>query len=176
MTAYVGLQLKAYLLFAGFANKLQIVQLVALRSFKEALALCKLLPPEDAAFRANKEDDIHKRLALHVSSLWTIYMLSALTFLSIIVCNCPDFIGYPAFVLSCSFFLPYSILNYHKKLHRKSTHLANYNVLFDYSGLLLSRSEIFEVFVHLDCIAGLNNLKRHGAGAPLLAGSEKQHL
>lgn len=39
----------------------QIVQLVALRSFKEALALCKLLPPEDAAFRANKEDDIHKR-------------------------------------------------------------------------------------------------------------------
>eukprot|EP00250_Pteridium_aquilinum_P027633 c3535_g1_i1 orf=204-3350(-) len=39
----------------------QIVQLAASRSFKEALALCKLLPQEDAALRANKEDDIHKR-------------------------------------------------------------------------------------------------------------------
>ncbi|KAI5082169.1 hypothetical protein GOP47_0001912 [Adiantum capillus-veneris] len=39
----------------------QIVQLTASRSFKEALALCKLLPQEDAALRANKEDDIHRR-------------------------------------------------------------------------------------------------------------------
>lgn len=39
----------------------QIVQLAASRSFDEALALCKLLPPEDAALRANKEEDIHKR-------------------------------------------------------------------------------------------------------------------
>ena len=40
---------------------LQIVQLTASRKFEEALALCKLLPPEDAALRANKEDDIHRR-------------------------------------------------------------------------------------------------------------------
>lgn len=39
----------------------QIVQLAASKSFKEALALCKLLPQEDAALRANKEDDIHRR-------------------------------------------------------------------------------------------------------------------
>ncbi|KAH7372762.1 hypothetical protein KP509_17G019800 [Ceratopteris richardii] len=39
----------------------QIVQLIASQSFKEALDLCKLLPQEDAALRANKEDDIHRR-------------------------------------------------------------------------------------------------------------------
>ena len=45
---------------------LQIVQLTASRKFEEALALCKLLPPEDAALRANKEDDIHRRLAVMI--------------------------------------------------------------------------------------------------------------
>ncbi|MCO5575279.1 hypothetical protein L7F22_029079 [Adiantum nelumboides] len=39
----------------------QIVQLAASRSFREALALCKLLPQEDAALKVNKEDDIHRR-------------------------------------------------------------------------------------------------------------------
>eukprot|EP00249_Psilotum_nudum_P022700 c28613_g1_i1 orf=68-3187(+) len=39
----------------------QIVQLAASRNFDEALALCKLLPAEEAALRAAKEDDIHIR-------------------------------------------------------------------------------------------------------------------
>ncbi|XP_039010513.1 vacuolar sorting protein 39-like [Hibiscus syriacus] len=41
----------------------QIVQLTASGNFEEALALCKLLPPEDASLRAAKEGSIHMRYA-----------------------------------------------------------------------------------------------------------------
>ncbi|KAF3966327.1 hypothetical protein CMV_009571 [Castanea mollissima] len=41
----------------------QIVQLTASGNFDEALALCKLLPPEDASLRAAKEGSIHIRYA-----------------------------------------------------------------------------------------------------------------
>ncbi|KAK9990410.1 hypothetical protein SO802_025395 [Lithocarpus litseifolius] len=41
----------------------QIVQLTASGNFDEALALCKLLPPEDASHRAAKEGSIHIRYA-----------------------------------------------------------------------------------------------------------------
>ena len=40
---------------------LQIVQLTASGDFEEALALCKLLPPEEASLRAAKEGSIHMR-------------------------------------------------------------------------------------------------------------------
>ena len=40
---------------------LQIVQLTASGDFEEALALCKLLPPEDSSLRATKESSIHIR-------------------------------------------------------------------------------------------------------------------
>lgn len=40
---------------------LQIVQLTASGDFEEALALCKLLPPEDSSLRAAKEGSIHIR-------------------------------------------------------------------------------------------------------------------
>ncbi|KAJ6809545.1 vam6/Vps39-like protein [Iris pallida] len=39
----------------------QIVQLTASGDFEEALALCKLLPPEDSTLRASKESSIHMR-------------------------------------------------------------------------------------------------------------------
>ncbi|KAG6549551.1 hypothetical protein Mapa_008932 [Marchantia paleacea] len=39
----------------------QVVQLAASGNFQNALALCKMLPPEDAALRASKEDAIHIR-------------------------------------------------------------------------------------------------------------------
>ncbi|XP_078171636.1 vacuolar sorting protein 39 isoform X1 [Carex rostrata] len=39
----------------------QIVQLTASGEFEEALALCKLLPPEDSSLRASKESSIHMR-------------------------------------------------------------------------------------------------------------------
>jgi hypothetical protein len=39
----------------------QIVQLTASGNFEEALALCKLLPPEDSNLRAAKEGSIHLR-------------------------------------------------------------------------------------------------------------------
>lgn len=39
----------------------QIVQLTASGNFEEALALCKLLPPEDSSLRAAKEQSIHIR-------------------------------------------------------------------------------------------------------------------
>ncbi|XP_024386372.1 vacuolar sorting protein 39 [Physcomitrium patens] len=39
----------------------QVVQLAASGNFEDALALCKLLPPEDAALRVSKEDAIHIR-------------------------------------------------------------------------------------------------------------------
>lgn len=45
----------------------QVVQLAASGNFEDALALCKLLPPEDAALRASKEDAIHIRLILLTS-------------------------------------------------------------------------------------------------------------
>ncbi|KAL6542293.1 Vam6/Vps39-like protein [Orobanche minor] len=41
----------------------QIVQLTASGNFEEALALCKLLPPEDSKLRAAKEQSIHIRYA-----------------------------------------------------------------------------------------------------------------
>ncbi|XP_042020623.1 vacuolar sorting protein 39-like [Salvia splendens] len=41
----------------------QIVQLTASGNFEEALALCKLLPPEDSNLRAAKEQSIHIRYA-----------------------------------------------------------------------------------------------------------------
>ncbi|KAK3008435.1 hypothetical protein RJ639_014433 [Escallonia herrerae] len=41
----------------------QIVQLTASGNFEEALALCKLLPPEDSSLRAAKEQSIHIRYA-----------------------------------------------------------------------------------------------------------------
>uniref|UniRef100_A0A7C8Z1A3 CNH domain-containing protein n=1 Tax=Opuntia streptacantha TaxID=393608 RepID=A0A7C8Z1A3_OPUST len=41
----------------------QIVQLTASGNFEEALALCKLLPPEDSSLRASKESAIHVRYA-----------------------------------------------------------------------------------------------------------------
>lgn len=43
------------------AYKMQIVQLTASGNFEEALALCKLLPPEDSSLRASKEQSIHIR-------------------------------------------------------------------------------------------------------------------
>jgi len=39
------------------------VQLTASGEFEEALALCKLLPPEDSNLRAAKESSIHIRYA-----------------------------------------------------------------------------------------------------------------
>ncbi|CAL2273846.1 unnamed protein product [Prunus armeniaca] len=44
----------------------QIVQLTASGDFEEALALCKLLPPEEASLRAAKEGSIHMRYAHHL--------------------------------------------------------------------------------------------------------------
>ncbi|GKU94529.1 hypothetical protein SLEP1_g8010 [Rubroshorea leprosula] len=44
----------------------QIVQLTASGNFEEALALCKLLPPEDSSLRAAKEGSIHIRYAHHL--------------------------------------------------------------------------------------------------------------
>ncbi|XP_021714513.1 vam6/Vps39-like protein [Chenopodium quinoa] len=44
----------------------QIVQLTASGNFEEALALCKLLPPEDSSLRAAKESSIHIRYAHHL--------------------------------------------------------------------------------------------------------------
>ncbi|XP_075091366.1 vacuolar sorting protein 39 [Nicotiana tabacum] len=41
----------------------QIVQLTASGNFEEALALCKLLPPEDSSLRTAKEQSIHIRYA-----------------------------------------------------------------------------------------------------------------
>ncbi|KAM7250491.1 hypothetical protein ACFE04_022374 [Oxalis oulophora] len=41
----------------------QIVQLTASGNFEEALALCKLLPPEESNLRASKEGSIHIRYA-----------------------------------------------------------------------------------------------------------------
>ncbi|EYU40165.1 hypothetical protein ABFS82_08G076800 [Erythranthe guttata] len=44
----------------------QIVQLTASGNFDEALALCKLLPPEDSNLQAAKEQSIHVRYAHHL--------------------------------------------------------------------------------------------------------------
>ncbi|EPS67833.1 hypothetical protein M569_06937, partial [Genlisea aurea] len=43
-----------------------IVQLTASGNFEEALALCKLLPPEDSNLRTAKEQSIHVRYAHHL--------------------------------------------------------------------------------------------------------------
>ncbi|CAI0420055.1 unnamed protein product [Linum tenue] len=47
-------------------RRVEIVQLTASGNFEEALALCKLLPPEDASLRAAKEGSIHIRYAHHL--------------------------------------------------------------------------------------------------------------
>ncbi|XP_004232411.1 vacuolar sorting protein 39 isoform X2 [Solanum lycopersicum] len=54
-----------YSVFGFFAVPLgaQIVQLTASGNFEEALALCKLLPPEDSSLRSSKEQSIHMRYA-----------------------------------------------------------------------------------------------------------------
>ncbi|GAB2279532.1 Vam6/Vps39-like protein [Dionaea muscipula] len=44
----------------------QIVQLTASGNFEEALALCKLLPPEDSSLRVAKESSIHIRYAYYL--------------------------------------------------------------------------------------------------------------
>ncbi|CAM6117042.1 unnamed protein product [Calypogeia fissa] len=44
----------------------QVVQLAASGNFEDALALCKMFPPEDAALRAAKEDTIHTRYGHHL--------------------------------------------------------------------------------------------------------------
>lgn len=44
----------------------QIIQLTASGNFEEALALCRVLPPEDSTLRASKEQSIHLRYAHHL--------------------------------------------------------------------------------------------------------------
>ncbi|XP_010548331.1 PREDICTED: vam6/Vps39-like protein [Tarenaya hassleriana] len=58
----VGLDNSVYVLFPVSLGA-QIVQLTASGNFEEALALCKLLPPEDSSLRAAKESSIHVRYA-----------------------------------------------------------------------------------------------------------------
>ncbi|CAK9324261.1 unnamed protein product [Citrullus colocynthis] len=58
----VGLDNSAYGLFPVPLGA-QIVQLTASGNFEEALALCKLLPPEDSSLRSAKESSIHIRYA-----------------------------------------------------------------------------------------------------------------
>ncbi|KAG6600618.1 Vam6/Vps39-like protein [Cucurbita argyrosperma subsp. argyrosperma] len=58
----VGLDTSAYGLFPVPLGA-QIVQLTASGNFEEALALCKLLPPEDSILRSAKESSIHIRYA-----------------------------------------------------------------------------------------------------------------
>ncbi|KAL0798538.1 hypothetical protein Bca101_053713 [Brassica carinata] len=58
----VGLDNSVHILFPVSIGA-QIVQLTAPGNFEEALALCKLLPPEDSSLRAAKESSIHTRFA-----------------------------------------------------------------------------------------------------------------
>ncbi|KAE7999926.1 hypothetical protein FH972_004306 [Carpinus fangiana] len=58
----VALENSVYVLFPVPLGA-QIVQLTASGNFDEALALCKLLPPEDSSLRAAKEGSIHLRYA-----------------------------------------------------------------------------------------------------------------
>ncbi|CAN6817852.1 unnamed protein product [Brassica oleracea] len=58
----VGLDNSVHVLFPVSIGA-QIVQLTATGNFEEALALCKLLPPEDSSLRAAKESSIHTRFA-----------------------------------------------------------------------------------------------------------------
>ncbi|XP_019067944.1 vacuolar sorting protein 39 isoform X3 [Solanum lycopersicum] len=62
-----------YSVFGFFAVPLgaQIVQLTASGNFEEALALCKLLPPEDSSLRSSKEQSIHMRVNQYVC-LWEV--------------------------------------------------------------------------------------------------------
>ncbi|KAK2974991.1 hypothetical protein RJ640_012857 [Escallonia rubra] len=60
--AIVTLEKSVYGLFSVPLGA-QIVQLTASGNFEEALALCKLLPPEDSSLRAAKEQSIHIRYA-----------------------------------------------------------------------------------------------------------------
>lgn len=43
------------------------MQLTASGDFEEALALCKLLPPEDSSLRAAKEGSIHIRCGISIT-------------------------------------------------------------------------------------------------------------
>ncbi|KAL0891609.1 hypothetical protein Bca101_015592 [Brassica carinata] len=58
----VGLDNSVHVLFPVSIGA-QIVQLTASGNFEEALALCKLLPPEESSLRAAKESSIHTRFA-----------------------------------------------------------------------------------------------------------------
>ncbi|KAF8101569.1 hypothetical protein N665_0204s0064 [Sinapis alba] len=58
----VGLDNSLHVLFPVSIGA-QIVQLTASGNFEEALALCKLLPPEESSLRAAKESSIHTRFA-----------------------------------------------------------------------------------------------------------------
>ncbi|KAJ4898833.1 Vacuolar sorting protein 39 [Raphanus sativus] len=58
----VGLDSSVHALFPVSIGA-QIVQLTASGNFEEALALCKLLPPEESSIRAAKESSIHTRFA-----------------------------------------------------------------------------------------------------------------
>ncbi|CAH8274115.1 unnamed protein product [Arabidopsis lyrata] len=58
----VGLDNSVYVLFPVSIGA-QIVQLTASGNFEEALALCKVLPPEESSLRAAKESSIHTRFA-----------------------------------------------------------------------------------------------------------------
>lgn len=59
-SCFSGLILSSYICIVTYVG-LQIVQLTASGEFEEALALCKLLPPEDSNLRAAKESSIHIR-------------------------------------------------------------------------------------------------------------------
>ncbi|KAH9606456.1 hypothetical protein KSS87_002854 [Heliosperma pusillum] len=61
-TVLISLDKSVYALFPVPLGA-QIVQLTASGDFDEALALCKLLPPEDSSLRAAKESAIHIRYA-----------------------------------------------------------------------------------------------------------------
>ncbi|XP_074308893.1 vacuolar sorting protein 39 [Silene latifolia] len=61
-TVLISLDKSVYALFPVPLGA-QIVQLTASGAFDEALALCKLLPPEDSSLRAAKESAIHIRYA-----------------------------------------------------------------------------------------------------------------
>jgi hypothetical protein len=58
----VGLDNSVYVLFPVSIGA-QIVQLTASGNFEEALALCKVLPPDESSLRAAKESSIHTRFA-----------------------------------------------------------------------------------------------------------------
>lgn len=64
--------------FKKLSFGLQIVQFTASGNFEEALALCKLLPPEDSSLRSAKESSIHIRWVVLVKSYCRDFFLSIL--------------------------------------------------------------------------------------------------